>query len=148
MIAISSQDYRNVYEKFYNQIRNYLWPYQVLEILSDVEMDIYSAFIDVDKLRIHFGKLKAAMKDVLPDDELLEKYTNKMTKLLEEEDDATTFFRLYKVSETDPDKPKNIKTMFEDKKEEEKAAEQVQQNERREELEKQKENEESEAYES
>lgn len=148
MIAISSQDYRNVYEKFYNQIRNYLWPYQVLEILSDVEMDIYSAFIDVDKLRIHFGKLKAAMKDVLPDDELLEKYTNKMTKLLEEEDDATTFFRLYKVNETDPDKPKNIKTMFEDKKEEEKAAEQVQQNERREELERQEENEESEEYES
>lgn len=123
MIAISSQDYRNIYEKLYDQVRNYLWPYQVLEVLADVETDIYNAFIDIDKLRIDFEKLKKAMKDVLIDDPLLQKYVTKMTDLLNEPVETTVFLGIPKVNESNPENFKIIKTLFDDKAEEAKVIE-------------------------
>lgn len=123
MIAISSQNYRNVYEKLYDQVRNYLWPYQVLEVLADVETDIYNAFIDTDKLRIDFEKLKKAMKDVLIDDPLLQKYVTKMTDLLNEPVETTVFLGIPKVNESNPENFKIIKTLYDDKAEEAKVIE-------------------------
>ena len=117
MIAVSSQDFRNTYEKLYNEIRKYLWPFSVLQELSDVEVDIYSAFIDVKKLRLDFDKLRASMKDVLKDDEQLSKYVNKIINMLDDED-VGSYLRLPRVNETDPNKPKQIKTIPDDKEEE------------------------------
>lgn len=123
MIAISSQNYRNIYEKLYDQVRNYLWPYQVLEVLADVETDIYNAFVDTDKLRIDFEKLKKAMKDVLIDDPLLQKYVTKMTDLLNESVETTVFLGIPRVNESNPENFKIIKTLFDDKAEKAKVIE-------------------------
>ena len=123
MIAISSQNYRNIYEKLYDQVRNYLWPYQVLEVLADVETDIYNAFIDTDKLRIDFEKLKKAMKDVLIDDPPLQKYVTKMTDLLNESVETTVFLGIPRVNESNPENFKIIKTLFDDKAEKAKVIE-------------------------
>lgn len=125
MIAISSQNYRNIYEKLYDQIRNYLWPYKVLEVLADVETDVYNAFIDTDKLRIDFEKLKKAMKDVLIDDPLLQKYVTKMTDLLNEPVETTVFLGIPRVNESNPENFKIIKTLFDDEAEEAKVIEQT-----------------------
>lgn len=108
MKTVSSQDFRNVYEKLYNDIRRYLWPYQVLEVLSDIEVNIYSAFIDVPKLRIDFAKLRKAMKDILDDDNLLSEDVNKMQKLLDHENPGS-YLRLPKVNEVNPDNDKRLK---------------------------------------
>lgn len=117
MIAISSQDFRNVYQKLYNDIRHYLWPFDVLEILSDIEVNIYSAFINLDKLRIDFAKLKNAMKDVLEDDEWLSKDVNNMQKLLEDKD-AGSYLRIPRVNETNQENMKQLKTTSDDEEEE------------------------------
>ena len=110
MITVSSQDFRNVYEKFYNAIRQYLWPFEVLKELSEVENDIYAAFVDVDKLRIDFAKLRKSMKDTLKEDEELSKYTNMISEYIEDKD-AGSYFRLPRVNEVDPEKPKSINTI-------------------------------------
>ena len=113
MIAISSQDFRNAYEKFYNEFRKYLWPYEVLEVLADIEVNIYSSFIDMDKLRIDFAKLRKSMKDVINDDEFLAKFTNKIQKLLDDKD-AGSYLRLPRVNEVNPENDKVIKTFPDD----------------------------------
>lgn len=113
MIIVSSQDFRNVYEKLYNEIRKYLWPFSVLQELSDVEVDIYSAFVNMEKLKVDFDKLRTSMKDVLKDDTELSKYVNKMLDLISDED-AGSYLRLPRVNETDPEKPKQIKTIPEE----------------------------------
>lgn len=108
MIAVSSQDFRNTYVKLYNDIRRYLWPYDVLEILSDIEVNIYSAFIDIKKLQVDFAKLRKAMQDTLKEDKLLEGYVDKMQKLLDDET-AGSYLRLPRVNEVNPENMKQLK---------------------------------------
>lgn len=117
MIAVSSQDFRNVYEKFYNDARRYLWPFDVLEVLSDIEVNIYSAFIDVPKLRVDFAKLRKAMQDVLQDDKLLSENVRKIEKLLEDKE-PSSYLRLPRVNESNPEKDKQIKTTPDEKEDE------------------------------
>lgn len=113
MVLISSQDFQNVYERFYNDMRNYLWPFSVLEELSDVEANIYSAFIDVDKLKLDLSNLYKSIKDVMKDDKHLQKSYDEIMELLNEED-VSRYARLPQVNEVDPEKPKSIRTIPEE----------------------------------
>lgn len=115
MIAVSSQDLRNEYVKFYNEVRRYLWPFQVLKDLAEIETNIYSAFMDVDKLRVDFAKLRKAMKDVLKDDKPLSTEVEKMQNLLDS-DNPGSYFRLPRVNEVNPENDKRLK--IDDEKEE------------------------------
>ena len=110
MIAVSSQDFRNVYEKFYNSMRRYLWPFSVLRELAEVETNIYSAFIDMPKLKVDFDKLYSSMKDTLKEDAELRKYVSKLSSLLDNQD-ATNYFKLFRVNEVNPEKPKQLKSI-------------------------------------
>lgn len=117
MTNISSQDFRNIYEKFYAQLRNYLWPYKTLKELADVEVDIYSAFIDIDKLQNDLNKLYTSIKDVFKDDPNLEKSYNLLFELANVEE-PTFYSRLNMVQEADPEKAKSIRTIPEEEEEE------------------------------
>jgi len=110
MIAVSSQDFRNVYEKFYNSMRRYLWPFSVLQELAEVETNIYSAFIDISKLKVDFSKLYSSIKDALKEDAELKKYANKLDNLVNNQDTAT-YFRLLRVNEVNPEKSKQLKSI-------------------------------------
>ena len=116
MIRVSSQDFRNLYEKFYSQMRLYLWPYQVLEELADVECDIYSAFIDIDKLSKDFGKLQSSIREACKDDEDLRKLSDSIRSLIDEKD-VEPYARLYKVAEVNPETAKQIRTIPEEEEE-------------------------------
>lgn len=117
MSTISSQDLRNTYEKFYSAIRRYLWPYDVLKDLAEVEVNIYSAFPNLTKLCSDLDKLAKSMKDTLKDDPVLSKY---FTKLCDQanDSDGCSYHRLFRVNEINPDKMKQLKVVPEDKEDE------------------------------
>lgn len=110
---ISSQDYRNAYDRLYNEIRLYLWPYDVLETLAQVEVNIYSAFIDKAKLELDFNRLCSDIKDVCAENVRLAKACDKIRELLDETDE-NTYMRLSSVKEVNPNEDKQIKTSKED----------------------------------
>lgn len=118
---LSSQDFRNSYEKFYNRIRNYLWPIDVLKMLADVEVDIYSAFIDYSELRKHLDRLASYIRDQLKEDDYLRKSYEELVDLLDDTDEveSTPYFNLYQVAETDPEINKVLKTSDEEEIEDE-----------------------------
>lgn len=110
---ISSQDFRNKYEKFYNQLRLYLWPYNVLEELAQVEVDIYCAFIDIEKLELDFNRLCSSIRDVCTEDQELEDSRAGLQELIDMciESREQPYFVLSSVEEVHPNEDKQIKTI-------------------------------------
>lgn len=114
---ISSQEFRNAYEKFYDAMRLYLWPYDTLEILAEVEADIYSTFIDRYKLSSDFYKLHREIKDVLNEDKEFEKTFSTLQKLVDAEDEDS-YSPLTRVEEKRQEKNKVLKNPEQIEKEE------------------------------
>ena len=116
---ISSQDFRNKYEVFYDAMRLYLWPYDVLEILGNLEVEIYTDFFDIEKLKNYFYKLKNSIKEVLEEDEDLAKACKSIEDLINEIDDDTSYYYgLNRVTEVNQDKNKVLRNYDKDEDEE------------------------------
>lgn len=114
---ISSQDFRNKYEKFYDEMRLYLWPYDVLEHLGQVEVDIYSAFIDRDKLASDFNKLSSSLTDIIKEDDDFRKAYKGLQKLIDDPD-KDSYHAITRVAEVNQEKPKVLKIDKEEENEE------------------------------
>lgn len=100
-----SVDFQNAYVDLYGYMRNYIWDLDVVEMLADVEVDTYDAFIDLEKLSRDFQKLYEEVKDVAKenDDEDLIKSADAFKKMIDDalaEDEPTAYLDLYKVQET------------------------------------------------
>ena len=110
MTMISSQDFRNKYEVFYDAMRLYLWPYDILELLGNVEIEIYTDFPDMEKLRNYFSKLKTNIKEVLAEDEDLAKACKALEDLINEEHDENSYYyTISRVAEANQEKNKVLK---------------------------------------
>lgn len=117
MLNVSSQDFRNIYEKLYDSMRRYLWPLATLEILADVEANIYSAFIDIPNLKLRLDALYKSIKEVMKDDKELEKNYNQIVDLANE-DEVGSYLRLPSVNEVNPENDKRLKSTVDDEEEE------------------------------
>lgn len=110
--VISSQDFRNTYQRFYDYIRNYLWPYNTLVDLAAVEDDIYTSFIDYDKLSRDLNKLYTSIKETCKEDDDLQKAYNEFLELIEAKN-ANPSINIYsllpRVEETNPEQNKVLK---------------------------------------
>lgn len=104
---LSAQDLRNIYQKLYAKMRDYLWPYDTLETLANIEVNIFSAFVDIQKLRTDCGKLYSAIKDTCKEDEELAKIYNRLAKIIDN-DDIQMYSKLPKVTESHPEKSKQL----------------------------------------
>lgn len=105
---ISSQDFRNKYEPFYDAMRLYLWPYDVLEVLANVEVEIYTDFIDRDKLLSDFNKLKNMIRETLNEDENLQKACTDLEEVINDET-SDSYYLINRVNEINPEIDKVLK---------------------------------------
>lgn len=113
MTNICAQDFRNAYEKFYAQVRRYLWPYSVLLDLAELETNIYTAFLDIEQLKISLSKLNSSMQEVLKEDKLVAKSFNNLIELSEIAS-PSIYMMLPRVAETRPLNMKQLKTISDD----------------------------------
>lgn len=112
-MIISSQDFRNTYQKFYNDVRQYLWPYNVIEEIATVQDDIFTAFIDIEQLRNDFRKLYKSIKEAIDEDEFLNKSYKELSELIENEYE-NPYLKISRVEEVNPDEDKQIRTIPEE----------------------------------
>lgn len=113
MATISAQKFRNAYEKLYASTRNYLWPYEVLEQLALLEVNIYSAFLDMNAIDAIFSKLESSMKDVAKEDEELRENLSAIRNLINVKN-PVFYHKLVRVSEANPEVIKSLKIDKED----------------------------------
>lgn len=109
MTNISSREFMNAYENFYKAVRMYLWPFDVLKQLGEVEADIYAVFIDLDKLEDDFSKLYASIRDVCKTDNVLAKTVAAIQDLINTEEIAL-YAKLNMVDEVNPNNDKVLTT--------------------------------------
>lgn len=106
----SAQDFRNLYERFYAEFCCYLWPYHVLEDLANLEVEIYTAFFDVDKLKRYLEKLRRPVDEVVKEfeDERLKDLYDKIVDLANKVDANQIVQQISRVEEVNPDEDKQI----------------------------------------
>ena len=100
---IYSIDFQNAYVDLYRLMRNYIWDLDVVEMLADVEVATYDAFIDLEKLSKSYQKLYPCIIEVARDnkDEELQKSAEAFKKMIEDglKEDSPAVLDLYKVQE-------------------------------------------------
>lgn len=84
---ITTNDLQRLYVDMYKQIREYLWPFRIVEALADLEIACYKAFPDIDEVKKCFPRLSSEIKfqaDKEDDEELL-RSIEKFQKFLDDE---------------------------------------------------------------
>lgn len=65
---------QSAYNELYKQLRNYIWDYDTVVKIAELEAATYMAFPDLDKIRICAAQLETELRasDVYDDDEVLQ----------------------------------------------------------------------------
>ena len=96
---ISSSEFRSKYEKFYQEMRNYLWDIYTLQLLADVQMCAYTTFVDANDLKLKLEKLYMAIRQIAKDDEYLQEAYDDFYNLVEDNLESDYYYNLYQVEE-------------------------------------------------
>lgn len=100
---ISSAELQRCYIDVYKELRKYIWSFEVVNQLVDVEIETFKAFPDMINLKKLFDLLKSSTESVVKDDEAL----NKAMKAFEDKIDVedTMYYLVEQVKEvvTDED---------------------------------------------
>lgn len=100
---ICSVDFQNAYVDLFALMRNYIWDLDVVEMLADVEVDTYDAFLDLEKLSKDFQRLYSEIKEVAQDndDKELQESADSFKKMIEDaiNNEESAYLDLYKVQE-------------------------------------------------
>lgn len=76
---------QQAYIDLYKQIRNYIWDYDTVVKLAELEVAAYMAFPDIDKVRYALDQLKMELNssDVYAEDEDLQKAVDDFSETLD-----------------------------------------------------------------
>ena len=72
---IASAILQSAYNDLYKQLRNYIWDYETVVKIADLEVASYMAFPDIDNIRRAYDRLRsdAVSSDIWSDDKELQK---------------------------------------------------------------------------
>lgn len=94
---ISAKKLQNQYNSLYIQIRKYLWPFETVQLLADLEEAIYRKFPDLNQISSILDKFKLRIDSEFKDDEELKSEFDKLYDLVKSDD--TVFSKLDQVNE-------------------------------------------------
>lgn len=69
---------QTLYNKLYVEFRNYVWDFDIVELLSDLEIEIYQAFPNINNVNSKFQELKrqVSFTEAFHDDSLKDAFIN------------------------------------------------------------------------
>ena len=94
---IGSNILQNAYNNLYKEIRKYIWSFEAVNAIADLEISAYQSFADIVAVRKNLDRVKSYARDVLKDDEDLQKVFDAFYDLREDED--RTYVKLTAVKE-------------------------------------------------
>ena len=86
---------QNAYNDLYKQLRNYIWEYDTVVKIADLEVAAYMAFPDINKVRWAYNQLASdvSTSDIWADDEDLQKAFDNFEEKLDGAD--TIYYGLF-----------------------------------------------------
>lgn len=67
----------------YSHLRNYIWGFETVQRLADLEIAVYSSFPDLSQIQSSFRSLYNDIREVLSEDEELAEAVNAFKQLIE-----------------------------------------------------------------
>lgn len=80
----SSVIIQNKYISLYKLLRNYLWNFQTVEDIAELEMECFRALPDVDRIKMKLNAVSNAAIYVIRDDDKLKECLDSFYALLED----------------------------------------------------------------
>lgn len=81
---ISQNEIQSLYMNLYEQVRKYLWPFNIVVHIADLEIECYKAFPELLTLRDRLKVLEYDMASVSREDEELTQAFEDFSKALED----------------------------------------------------------------
>lgn len=66
---VSGNDLQNAYIDLYSELRRYIWSYQDVKTLANLEIETFKRFPDVDQIRKYLNLMEMSARFVTNDDE-------------------------------------------------------------------------------
>lgn len=85
---IGNKELQSKYNDMYIQLRNYIWDFDTVEALADVEIETYTTFPDMKRLRSKFNSIFTDVRDIYLEDEDLKKAVDTFKEFIESDDDS------------------------------------------------------------
>lgn len=87
-MVISSNRLQSAYNTLYVNLRNYIWDFNIVEAIADLEVSVYRAFPDINDVKQCIDNLKSMIIscDILSDDEKLKSAFDDFYELLNDAD--------------------------------------------------------------
>ena len=104
---IDMHDLSYAYIRLYRQLRNYIWPYETVEHIAELEIAVHNRFPNLDDVRKHFNLLYNDIKRSDIEDEDLDKAVEQFRFRIESEND-TVYAILPMTEEVYPNENKEI----------------------------------------
>lgn len=79
---IPAKEIQNKYVRLYTNLRNYIWPIDVITYIADLELAVYKTFPDMYAIRRSFFNIKQECIHLFKDDEDLQKSIEEFEDLL------------------------------------------------------------------
>ena len=96
---ISSKELQNKYIKMYEGLREYIWPFETVKRLADLEVSVYTTFPSPEQVKTDFNELYLNIRDVLDDDEELKESVEAFKETVETLESETFYSKLNQVQE-------------------------------------------------
>ena len=95
---VSSKELQNEYIKMYTQLRNYIWGFDTVEKLANLEIEVYNSFPDIAKIQSTFNMLYQDVRHIFSEDDELAEAVASFKELIESVD-GDFYLKLDKVQE-------------------------------------------------
>lgn len=93
----NNMDIQNAYVTLYKELRRYIWGFDIVDAIAELEVASYRTCPDIDEVRGKYNQLEYLVKYVAEDDERLQKAMNDFNDVINSGE--TTYAILRKVNE-------------------------------------------------
>lgn len=83
---LSLVDIKKYYVKMYSELRNYIWNFNTVSHLADLEIAVYQRFPNAVDIRSRFDALYMCIRDICDDDEDLATAVNNFKNIINSSD--------------------------------------------------------------
>lgn len=94
---VTSTQLQNKYIKLYECIRNYIWSYEVIDSLADLEIETFKALPDIMVVKAILDRLHVQTRNICKEDEDLECAFDEFEEILE--NDTEVCYTITQVNE-------------------------------------------------
>lgn len=88
---------KKYYNHMYEELRNYLWDFNTVECLADLEVAVYRRFPDIAEVRAKFNRLYSRISSICMEDEYFQEAVNNFKNIINSSD--VVYSRIIKPKE-------------------------------------------------